>query len=133
MSSIQLKLHLICIGEKPEVSEAEAIKNAVASNMEQLDEAFLVALGAYIDAAEEQGDAALAGTPTRCFLLFGLHEHFGLQAAWIMQACHGNAVINLIPRLSSIEPFKADISVVPTCLCICKSQAGTVFHGGTYS
>ena len=55
---------IICIGEKPEVTEAEAIKNAVASNMEQLDEAFLVALGAYISAAEEQGDAALAGTPT---------------------------------------------------------------------
>ena len=64
LSFMQLMLHIICIGEKPEVTEAEAIKNAVASNMEQLDEAFLVALGAYISAAEEQGDAALAGTPT---------------------------------------------------------------------
>lgn len=62
MFSIQLRPHLICVGQKPEVSEADAIKNAVASRMQQLDEAFLVALAAYIGAAEEQGDAALAGT-----------------------------------------------------------------------
>ena len=71
-------MRLICIGEKAEIPEAEAIKNAVASRMEQLDEAFLVALAAYISAAEEQGDAALAGTPkigniacskTKCFCI----------------------------------------------------------------
>ncbi|KAL3148749.1 hypothetical protein ABBQ38_014160 [Trebouxia sp. C0009 RCD-2024] len=52
-------------GDEPEVSEAAAIKNAVASRMEQLDEAFLVALAAYIGAAEEQGDSALAGRLSR--------------------------------------------------------------------
>ena len=90
MFSIQLTLHLICIGEKPEVSEAAAIKNVVASRMEQLDEAFLVALAAYIGAAEEQGDAALAGTPRFAIVSthFGLHEHLGLQAAYVLQARH---------------------------------------------
>lgn len=34
--------------------------------MDQLDEAFLVALAAYIGAAEEQGDSALAGTLKPC-------------------------------------------------------------------
>lgn len=55
-----------CIGEQPEITEAEAINKAVASRMEQLDEAFLVALAAYISAAEEQGDASLAGIPQVC-------------------------------------------------------------------
>lgn len=50
----------------PEITEAEAINKAVASRMEQLDEAFLVALAAYISAAEEQGDASLAGIPKIC-------------------------------------------------------------------
>ncbi len=52
---------VVCIGQAPEVTEAEAIRKAVASRMDQLDEAFLMALGAYIGAAEEQGDKALAG------------------------------------------------------------------------
>lgn len=43
------------------MTETEAIQKAVASRMEKLDESFLVALGAYISAAEEQGDKALAG------------------------------------------------------------------------
>ncbi len=51
----------VCIGQAPEVTEEEAIRKAVASRMDQLDEAFLMALGAYIGAAEEQGDKALAG------------------------------------------------------------------------
>lgn len=51
----------VCIGQAPEVTEAEAIRKAVASRIDQLDEAFLMALGAYIGAAEEQGDKALAG------------------------------------------------------------------------
>ena len=51
----------VCIGQAPEVTEAGAIRKAVASRMDQLDEAFLMALGAYIGAAEEQGDKALAG------------------------------------------------------------------------
>ena len=51
----------VCIGQAPEVTEAEAIRKAVASRLDQLDEAFLMALGAYIGAAEEQGDEALAG------------------------------------------------------------------------
>ncbi|DBB14614.1 hypothetical protein WJX82_003763 [Trebouxia sp. C0006] len=52
-------------GQAPEVTEAEAIRKAVASRMDQLDEAFLMALGAYIGAAEEQGDKALAGRLSR--------------------------------------------------------------------
>ena len=56
------------IGQAPEVTEAEAIRKAVASRMDQLDEAFLMALGAYIGAAEEQGDKALAGEVC-CFLI----------------------------------------------------------------
>ncbi len=51
----------VCIGQAPEVTEAEAIRKAVANRLDQLDEAFLMALGAYISAAEEQGDKALAG------------------------------------------------------------------------
>lgn len=43
------------------MTEEEAIKKAVGSRMDWLDEAFLVALGAYVKAADEQGDAALAG------------------------------------------------------------------------
>ena len=43
------------------MTEAEAIAAAVASRMEQLDEAFLVALGAYCNAAQQQGNIALAG------------------------------------------------------------------------
>ena len=54
----------MCIGQTPEVTETEAINKAVARRMEELDEAFLVALGAYIGAAEQQGDAALAGMHT---------------------------------------------------------------------
>ncbi len=52
----------MCTGQAPEVTEAQAIQKAVASRMDKLDEGFLVALGAYIGAAEEQGDKALAGT-----------------------------------------------------------------------
>lgn len=52
-------------GQAPEVTEAEAIRKAVASRLDQLDEAFLMALGAYIGAAEEQGDEALAGRLSR--------------------------------------------------------------------
>ncbi|KAL0035493.1 hypothetical protein WJX77_008779 [Trebouxia sp. C0004] len=52
-------------GQAPEVTEAEAIRKAVASRLDQLDEAFLMALGAYIGAAEEQGDKALAGRLSR--------------------------------------------------------------------
>ena len=49
-------------GNRPDVSEAEAIKAAVVRRMDQLDEAFLVALGAYCNAAQQQGNIALAGT-----------------------------------------------------------------------
>ena len=52
----------MCIGQAPEITEAEAIRKAVAARMDSLDEAFLIALGAYVGAAEEQGDPALAGT-----------------------------------------------------------------------
>lgn len=51
----------VCIGQAPEITEAEAIRKAVATRMDSLDEAFLIALGAYVGAAEEQGDRALAG------------------------------------------------------------------------
>ena len=65
-------------GKSPEVSEAEAIRTAVASRMEQLDEAFLVALGAFCNAAQQQGNIALAGRPssalkTGCFPTTVLH------------------------------------------------------------
>ena len=51
----------VCIGQAPEVTEAEAIRKVVASRLDELNEAFLMALGAYVGAAEEQGDKALAG------------------------------------------------------------------------
>lgn len=52
---------MVSAGKPPDVNEAEAIATAVASRMEQLDEAFLVALGAFCNAAQEQGNIALAG------------------------------------------------------------------------
>ena len=52
----------VCIGQAPDITEAKAIRKAVATRMDSLDEAFLIALGAYVGAAEEQGDRALAGT-----------------------------------------------------------------------
>lgn len=51
----------VCAGKTPDVTEAEAIAAAVAARMEQLDEAFLVSLGAYCNAAQQQGNIALAG------------------------------------------------------------------------
>lgn len=52
---------MVHAGKPPDVSEAEAIAAAVASCIEQLDEAFLLALGAYCNAAQQQGNSALAG------------------------------------------------------------------------
>ena len=53
---------LMChTGEEPEIDEDEAIKKAVTSRFEQLNEAFLVALNAYVRAAEAQGDPLLHG------------------------------------------------------------------------
>ena len=65
-------------GKSPEVSEAEAIRVAVASRMEQLDEAFLVALGAFCNAAQQQGNIALAGESASalqngCFFKLVMH------------------------------------------------------------
>ena len=59
--SSECNMCVFCLGQAPEVTEEEAIKRAVGSRMDWLDEAFLVALGAYVNAADEQGDAALAG------------------------------------------------------------------------
>ena len=49
------------VGQPSDITEAQAIATAVASRMNDLDEAFLVALGAYCNAAQQQGNVALAG------------------------------------------------------------------------
>ncbi|KAK9829699.1 hypothetical protein WJX72_007424 [[Myrmecia] bisecta] len=48
-------------GEAVEVTEREAVRAAVSKRIDDLDEAFLLALNAYLGGAEQQGNALLAG------------------------------------------------------------------------
>ena len=58
----------VSVGQPSDVTEAAAIATAVASRMNQLDEAFLIALGAYCNAAQQQGNITLAGISVSCML-----------------------------------------------------------------
>ena len=58
--AVTLAVH--CAGDTPEVTEEQAVQEAVAKQIEMLDEAFLAALGAYSQAAEAQSDPLLAGS-----------------------------------------------------------------------
>lgn len=74
--------------------------------MEQLDEAFLVALAAYISAAEEQGDASLAGIPKICSRSAPERRHY---CSVLLQACsvvHCMLAMRLLqhPVITSLEP-----------------------------
>ena len=46
-----------------ESAERDAVAKAIASRIETLDEAFLVTLQGFVQAAEAEGDAAVAGAP----------------------------------------------------------------------
>lgn len=54
--------------EAPEISQAEALRSAVATRLEWLDANFLAALNAYCQAAQAQGDEVLMS------MLVGLRE-----------------------------------------------------------
>lgn len=52
-------------GEKESAAgvEKEAIRAAVASRIDTLDEAFLITLMGFVQASEAEGDAGMAGPP----------------------------------------------------------------------
>lgn len=97
----------VSVGQPSDVTEAAAIATAVASRMNQLDEAFLIALGAYCNAAQQQGNITLAGiylSAARSLNASNAELHTKLHICALTLLGYWFTVVTPLPRHTATYP-----------------------------
>ena len=71
--------------------EKEAIRKAVASRIDTLDEAFLVTLMGFVQASEAEGDTGMAGEPQPAGTATNVFQKFPRCASSLQRRREGGA------------------------------------------